>query len=147
MSNDAATREVSGEVIDRFVAEIRPLTVENPDEVRAGILQRIATAGSFAEAFKRTGLVNAEDVLNVPLEVRGVRWNESTFVEGLGVYAVLDAVRRDTGQVLSIGCGGENVAFKMRKAQVEGWFPCTVQLVRGERPTSNGFYVLDVIPA
>jgi hypothetical protein len=123
-----------------LMPDIDAVIVEDPDAIALEIAKRILSATTADDVLAPQQTTPAEDVLGVPVEVRGVRWNPSAYNGGPGAYAVIDAVRVDTGEVLAISCGSRNVIVQLYRLVKLGALPRQVVIVRVSKPTSSGYY-------
>jgi hypothetical protein len=139
-----AVTELSGADLEAYFTDVKTPEIQDSAAVEEAILLNILRARTPDEALKGGTLTKASDVLGVPLSIRDVHFNRSTFDSREGAYAVIDAVRRDTGEVLTIGCGARKVMIQVYKFKREEWLPA--ELVFTENTTANGFGVLSLAP-
>ena len=116
-----------------------PPMVADPEVVSRAILERIMRAESFDEAFRPQTLTAWKDLEGVPVVVSDFKLNPSG-LEGQSVYAVADVTRVDTGEMLTVTCGGRNVMMQLVKALEMGWLDKPVAIV--SKQTSEGYSVL-----
>lgn len=139
------------EVIDEgFAAALAhqgEIAVTDPEAISRAIVEQIGKATSVEELLAPTATASTEDYLDLPLQVQETRWMKSSFAEGLGVFAVVDAIRLDTGDQITFSCGASNVMAKLFKAQTERWDLPPVRLYKSPTPTANGFHVFDLVAA
>lgn len=96
----------------------------DPEAMSAAIMQRILEADTFEDAFTQQNLTPWRSMLNVPVLVRDVHFNRSTIEGGEGgapVYAVCDLVIVETGEAVTVTCGGKNVLAQLVKGLRHGW--------------------------
>jgi hypothetical protein len=93
--------------------------------------------------------IHAENIVDVPLLVRSVRFNPSdvTNPNALPAYAVMDCI--DTqGEVKVVTCGATTVMAQLYKLIVLGAFDngasVAVVIRRSKKPTRNGFYPMNL---
>lgn len=123
------------------------LPESNALQSQAGIVARILAADDSAGVLDMGEPTKAEDLEQVELTVSGVRWMRSTFEEGPGVYAVIDALRGDSGDSVKVTCGGVNVMTQLLRLQTMHAFPQKVKIVKATRPTKSGYYPYWLQPA
>lgn len=114
----------------------------DPEAMSRAIMERILNAQSFEDAFTQQNLTPWRSMLGREVKVTDVHFNRST-VEGDGppVYAVCDLVDTDTGETISVSCGGANVLMQLVVGVRNGWFADNaVRLI--ENKTANGYGAL-----
>jgi hypothetical protein len=118
----------------------------DPDVISRAIVERILQAETFEDAFSPQDLTAWNELLGVPCKVQSFHLNPTGY-EGAGssVYAVVDIVRTDTGEALTVTCGGRNVLAQLVKMLEKGWFEHPVQMTA--KGTSEGFQALWLVPA
>lgn len=110
-------------------------------EFASKAIDAMAQANSLEElvaANKESGLVPAEDVFNVPLNVTDVSFSKSAekFAGGgVGAWVIITATL-DDGSEIQIKSGAPNVVTFAYMAQSKGWLPCRVKIIG--RETQNG---------
>lgn len=109
------------------------------DAIALDIAKRILTAPDADSVLDQQELLEAKDRLGVPLTIRDVRWNGSSFAGGPGVYAVMDAVNHRTGEVELIACGGRNVMAQLYRLVQLRALPRDLMIVEAKKPTANGY--------
>lgn len=129
-------------LLDLFVADTRSTITDDPEEVQRAILERILSAQTVEEAFSRQEAWKARDTLGQVLEVRGVRWLESSFESGPGIFAALDVVKLDTGECGVLTCGGVNVLGQLYKAWQLKALPLRLRFRQVEKATRAGYHPL-----
>lgn len=122
--------------------------VEDPDAVAARILRRTLDANSPDALFGEPEVWHAEDHLGQPLQFVEVAWLPSDRAEqgGSPIYGAFN-VADTNGETHVLTCGARSVVLKLAKADVEGWLPLWLRIVRADKPTKGGFYPLDVVSA
>lgn len=120
---------------------------QKAEQSQAAIVARILQAGDPDAVLDMGQPVGADELEQVPLEVNGVRWMKSTFEEGPGVYAVIDAVRGDNNEPVKVTTGSTNVMTQLLKLQTMGALPQRVKIVKSARPTQSGYYPYWLQPA
>lgn len=133
---------VTSEALGRFLATATEVAQEDPEAISLAIVERILNATSVEEVLTPNQVVHARDIIGVPLNVTGIRWLESDFESGPGMYAIMDCVRADTDAHLVVSCGGQNVLAQLWKLNDLGAFPARVVIQQAPRPTKAGFLPL-----
>lgn len=139
--------EPSAQEILQAIVGGEDLPEASAQQSQSGIVARILSAGGAEAVLDMGEPTKAEELEQVPLNVTGVRWMRSTFDEGPGVYAVVDATRTDNDEQVKVTCGGVNVMTQLLKLQTMGAFPQNVKIVKATRPTKSGYYPYWLQPA
>lgn len=139
--------EPSAQEILQAIVGGESLPETNAQQSQAGIVARILGAEGADKVLDMGEPTKAEELEQVPLLVNGVSWQRSTFEEGPGVYAVIDAVREDRNEPLKVTCGSVNVMTQLLKLQTMGAFPQKVKIVKSSKPTASGYYPFWLQPA
>ena len=94
----------------------------DPEAMSRAIMERILAAESFEDAFTQQNLTPWRSMLDRAVMVRDVHFNRST-IDGAGqsIYAVVDLVDADTGESISVTCGGANVLSQLVVGLQQGW--------------------------
>lgn len=133
---------VTSEALGRFLSTATEVAQEDPEAISLAIVERILNAKTAEEVLTPNQVVHARDLIGVPLNVSGIRWLESDFETGPGMYAIMDCVRVDTDSHLVVSCGGQNVLAQLWKLNDLGAFPARVVIQQAPRPTKAGFLPL-----
>lgn len=104
------------------------------------IATRLAQSSTPEELFAEDGENGWEKHQNVPFLVKRIYWCRSTFREGAGFYAIVEAVNADTGELQVLTTGATNVLVQLAKAEQMGWLDAPLILRQNPQPTSNGYY-------
>jgi hypothetical protein len=139
--------EPSAQEILQAIVGGESLPETNAQQSQAGIVARILGAEGADNVLDMGEPTKAEELEQVPLLVKGVSWQRSTFEEGPGVYAVIDATREDQNEPLKVTCGSVNVMTQLLKLQTMGAFPQKVKIVKSSKPTASGYYPFWLQPA
>jgi hypothetical protein len=130
--------------IEQAVAAImdgQPLpAIGDPEIVSRAILERILAAETFEEAFRPQQLTGWREYLDQPVQVRDFRLNRSGYENGSPVYAVVDLTVLETGEAVTVTCGGRNVLMQLVRALQKGWLDRPVRLTA--KKTAEGFEAL-----
>lgn len=143
--NTPATQLAVIEDSDDMVAAIRGELVpeiEDPEMVALQIMDRILAFESPDEVLGATQAIHAQDALDRPFTLHGLRLLRSRFEGGAGVFAVLDAEFGDDGSREAVTCSGRNVLAQAVQLYRLGALPRDVKIVRAETQTANGYYPL-----
>ncbi len=115
---------------------------EDPAEVQRRILERIFSAQSPEELRRLSKADPWQEHLDEPIRVNDVRFRRGQYDEGAAVFAVVDATNLETGEALTLTCGGMNVLATLMQHNRMGWLPWSWRLVKPERKTAAGYQVL-----
>lgn len=130
---------------DRFGAMIRDDKANLPDDPEAtskAIVERILAATTLDEILTPAEARHARELLDTPLTVHAVHFNQSDFQEGIGFYAVVDVTDPETGDEFAVTCGGRNVMGQLYSMARENLLPATVKFTQARRPTRQGYFPL-----
>jgi hypothetical protein len=111
----------------------------DPARMAAAIVERILEQ-PVEDVYKAEVVMHAKDLLGRPFKPRSVRWFPSNFDEGPSVYAAVDAVLLDTGELAIVTVGATRGMAQLLRSQIAGKFPEAVRVVEATRPTASGFY-------
>lgn len=101
---------------------------------------RLAMAQTPEELFAEDGAAGWEAKEGVPFRVRRIYWLRSSFAEGAGIYAVVEAAHAETGEATVLTTGATNVLVQLARAEQMGWLETPLILRKNPSPTSNGYY-------
>lgn len=123
--------------------------MEDPDEISREIIRQLLAATTDEELALAKATKWRDDLLGVPVLIRGFRWRKSDYLDqedfkGMPVYALTQGVRLDTGEYLpAITCGSANVLAQLANLGKRGKLPGAVwRLVQAEDKTKRGFQPL-----
>jgi len=111
------------------------------------IVTRVMAADNADDVLASDDAVDAEDILNVPLQLWGINVQESDFTDGLPCYVAMRVRRGDTNEDCVVTCGSVKVVAKAFKLHRIKAFPVQVKVVQSKNKTSSGYYVLDLVKA
>lgn len=117
--------------------------IDDPAEISVQILARYLAAESDEDLGQKEATPWG-DLLDVPVEVRGFRWQRSAF-EGMGspIYFIVSAVNLETGEPLVLTTGSMNALAQLTNLAKRGRLPgAVVRLVKSAKATRAGFYPL-----
>lgn len=123
------------------------ITLSDPADMAIVIAARQANANSAAELFSDNGNAGWENHVGTPFYVRRVYWLESSFEDGIGFYAIVEAVNADTGEQVTLTTGSTGVCIQLAKALQMGWLDEPVKLKVADRPTADGYYPQRLVQA
>lgn len=127
------------------IIQLRPMLDAIPKLGEQGedeIALRILTAETLEDVFAAVGAQGLVDFLNTPIMVMGIRWGESSFENGLGVFLVVDALAAGDRRV-TLTTGAATPMVQLVKAHALGRLKgLTVIPRKAETPTKNGYYPL-----
>lgn len=119
-----------------------PARITDPEETALAIVRQILEAPDAEAVLEMAGTTGARDMLGVPFRVRALRFMKSSFEEGSPVFAVVDIIRKDTGESTVMTCGGTNVTAQLARLQQLDALDRDLQIVQTEKPTTAGYYPL-----
>jgi hypothetical protein len=123
------------------------VVTEDPLEVQKRIMVRILESRTPEEILNPKQPEPWQTLIGEPVQVRAVSWNDSSKEGASGKYALVEAVRRETGEVVQLTCGGANVITQLRALELRGALPQWVRLVESRNETANGNRPLWLNPA
>lgn len=150
MSKEVAVRDSANlAALDDFDSILRGGNMQevviSPEEAQRQITERLLAAETNEE-LEQFGKATAwGDLLNVPMEIHGFKWIESSFADGPPVFVIVDAVRLDEGARVVLSTGGVNVMAQLSNLARREQFPCIRQLQASEKATKAGYYPLWLI--
>lgn len=133
--------------VERYINDAKAAVIEDPEDVSDAIVARILASPDAGTLFAESETIAARDILGVPLNVKSVRWMQSDFEEGNGIYVVLDATVREDGKNAVVTCGARSVMAQLFVAQKEGWLPADLEFRQSARPTKRGYFPLSLVAA
>lgn len=142
---DVAVRDEKLALIHKAILGEAELPPVDAAAMSRAILERILESDSFEQAFTQQSLTPWRTMLGVAVVVTDVRFNRSSFNDGQGpsIYAVCDLVIQDTGEAVTVTCGGQNVLGQLLKGVERGWLIEEARPVRMiENMTSEGYGAL-----
>ena len=118
-------------------------------EVAQNQMDKILNADSAQDIWNADegGTVNGQDMVDVELEIRGyqVAKSDEQYDAALGVYALIDATRLDTGETVVINTGAPLIIAKLRMFEVKGLLPI-LGVIRGTQAKNGTVLKLKPIP-
>lgn len=139
-----------GPAVQRLIASLAEEIDHNAGEnlgVYEDIATRIERAQTVDDVLRDDSPIDADDVLDVTLQLWGVSINESDYRDGLQAYVALRVIRQDTMEDAVVTCGAFKVVAKALKLQRMNMFPVMVKITQGKRQTKAGNTVLDLVKA
>lgn len=120
------------------------ITLEvDPAVIARQIVEQIIMAPSVEAAFKERPVWHAAAVTGQSFELRDVRWFPSSFDNGPALFAAVDAVSLETGEVGIFTTSAFKQLAKLYVLARDGAFPRKVTNTTTLRATAGGFYPLD----
>ncbi len=117
----------------------------DPEAVSKAIMERIAKAETFEDAFQQQTLQAWREFLGRPCVIHAFHLNESSLDTGQPYYAVVDLEWLDDASKQTVTCGGGNVLVSLVKIYEKGWMDRAF-LLESKR-TNEGYDVLWLRPA
>lgn len=122
-----------------LVAGVALPEVENSADVARLIVERILSAETEEELFASQEAMGWREYEGRTMEVRGVRWNRSSYDQGAPVYAVVDAVDIVTGQFVTLTTGSKSVMATLLWYDIRAAWPTRLVLQPTKGKTAEGF--------
>lgn len=127
--------------------ELEPPEVStDPEAIQREIMEQIWNATSDEELLLVGKATPWQDLLGVPVEIRGFRWSKSQYDQGAKVFFVVQAIRLDNGEPVVLTTGGKNVIMALANIAKRDAFPFVGALQEAEKPTAAGFKPLWLVP-
>lgn len=117
--------------------------VISDDEIQEQMLKRDLMAQSWEELLTPPTLVKAELYINRTVLFKSIRFNNSKFEEGSGIYGVVEISDGENDVMLS--CGMASVMEKLFIAQSRGWLPAEARIVQATKRTKAGYLPFDLV--
>lgn len=122
------------------------ITLEvDPEAIARQIVEQIITAPSVDAAFHERPVWHANESIGRRYVLRGVRWLPSNVAGGPALFAAVDVVDLDTGEVGIMTTSGFKQLAKLYVLDSRKGFPRTVENTQSMRPTAAGYYPLDFV--
>lgn len=130
------------ELHPRVMTILERLGVEmsDPAEFTIMIAERLSLAETPEELFDPSGTFGWEDREGVPFQIRQIWWLPSTYKDGLGFFAIVEAADMSTGQLTTLTSGSANVLMQLARAKQKGWLDKPCMLKRADTATAEGYY-------
>lgn len=134
--------------VERAILDMQTLAVEDSETIAVRLAAKKLRAGSIAELNAMGELGAVEDVLNIPVLVDDLHWNESRIADSRGAYAVFDATNSYTGERRTFGTGHMDVMITLFKASQWGLLPCRMVFTAAKNPNRFGkpTYLAEILP-
>ncbi len=116
--------------------------IEDPETVARQIVERILSSDTADDVLGGRVADSAQEVIDRPFVLRGVRLLRSRFDEGPGVFAVLDVTYLDDGEPGAVTCSSRNVMAQAVQLYRLDALPREVVIRKAEQPTAAGYYPL-----
>ena len=131
----------------KMLADTHAKVIEDPEEVSRAITNRILSASTVEEILAPAEARHARELLDTPVIVTGLHFNQSDFEEGVGFYAAVDVEDAESGDRFTVTCGGRNVMAQLYALAKINAFPCKVKFTQARKPTRNGYWPLWLVQA
>lgn len=132
---------------ERMLETSRSQALEDPEQVSRTIAERILSAGSVEEVLTPGEARHARELLDTPVTVHAVHFNQSDFEDGIGFYAVVDVTDTESGDTFAVTCGGRNVMAQLYQLARLNALPCDVRFTQARKPTRAGYWPLWLVKA
>jgi hypothetical protein len=148
MTKQSLEVDVAEAMPPSLAERIAPFAVQDPREIAERLVVQALGAETLDAIFASAEMASADDVAGIPLRIRGVQWNPSSFGDGPSFYAVLDCVDDAKQEEITVGCGSVLVLAQLIRVQELRLFPITVTFKRRARATAAGFYpiIAELVP-
>lgn len=118
----------------------------DPAEIQREIVLRILSATTQEAIMQPVTTTVAEEVLGVPLLIRGYRRMPSTKADSaLKYYMLIDAVD-PFGETMNVTCGSINVMARLVALKANGFLPIIGAIVQSAKATASGYFPMDIEP-
>lgn len=143
-----ALRQDVGEFVAILMDELEPPeVVTDPEAIQREILTQIWNASSDEEMQAVGKATPWQDLIGVPVHIKGFRWRPSSYDQGAKVFVVVNAQRMDTGEDVVLTTGGKNVLMQLANIARREAFPWNGVLQESEKQTAAGYRPLWLVPA
>lgn len=116
--------------------------ITDTDEIERRLFERMINAASLDELLTPATVTKSEDVLDRPMTLHAVHFNESDFADGTGLYAIMDVTL--DGKREAVACGARTVCHQLLVMLKNEWLPARVQLWKSDKPTKSGYYPMEL---
>ena len=123
---------------DLFAGRVLPPPVD-PVEVNARITEQMLAAETPEEALRAGATIGFDELMGVPVEVRGFYFRPSTLKGDVRVYMLVDGYRLDEGEPCIITTSAVQVMRTLAVWGAKGWLPATFIVDKADTPTQDGF--------
>lgn len=137
---EAKVVEKVSPAVREFAKMATVIPAQDPDEAVESILAQILGSENLDDLDAPWNTTKVEELTGHPLVVHSLKRMTSDFTDGLGVYLVVQAAVKNTGEEVTFTTGSVSIVAQLVKAYVSGWMPLECKLVRAERPTADGYY-------
>lgn len=118
----------------------------DPEEIQREIVLRIFSATTQEAIMQPVTTTVAEDVLGVPMLIRGYRRMPSTKKDSrLKYYLLIDAVD-PFGETQNVSCGSINVMARLVALKANNFLPVVAAIVQSTKETASGYFPMDLEP-
>lgn len=129
--------------VSEAVVLLAPLLDAIPRIDEAGdeaIVKRILLAETLDAVFAPLETEGFETLVDTPIRITAIRWGESDFDGGLGVYMIVEAVKPD-GEKIVTTTGSATCMVQLAKAHALGQIPGIAVVPRkAKKPTKRGYF-------
>lgn len=123
MVEKAKDNEKGSGALVPFEAKLTHFTFMAEEDVADMFAERILNAPSFEAAMIPVETLGLKELSGIECEFLGCHGMRGTVDGEPSIYAVIQLVRLDTGEVLTATCGGKNVLALLNRAIGEDKFP------------------------
>jgi hypothetical protein len=126
------------ETVENLLSTMQTLAVNDTEQVAARLAVKKLQARSVDELNAIGELVDVGSILNTPVLVSELHWNESRIAGSNGAYAVFDATNPYTGECTTVGSGHMDVMITLFQAMRWGLLPVWMQFSTTRNPNRFG---------
>lgn len=137
---EATAVEKVSPAVREFAKMVTMIPAQDASEAVDNILAQILAAENLDDLDAPWNTTKVDELTGHPLIVHSLKRMESDFTDGLGVYLVVGAAVKNTGEEVVFTTGSVSIVAQLVKAWAAGWFPLECKLVRAERPSADGYY-------
>ena len=129
--------------VSEAIVLLAPLLDAIPRIDEAGdeaIVKRILLADTLEAVFAPLETEGFDALVDTPLRITAIRWGESDFDGGLGVYMIVEAAKSD-GEKIVTTTGSATCMVQLAKAHALGRIPGLEVVPRkAKKPTKRGYF-------
>ena len=108
------------------------------------ILTRILMAETLDDVFAPLDTEGLLELLDTPIQVQSIRWGDSSFDSGLGVFFVVEAQRANGDRIVTT-TGSSTCMVQLARAYCLGAIPGLIVIPRqAKKETKNGYRPLNL---
>lgn len=129
MPDSPSTELATVDELREYLVDGRVPEIEDPHVTQMRIIDAILTADDEDQVFNTSGTTAAVELLGVPLEIRDVTVKKSEIADALPVYMLLDCLRGDTGELITVNTGAPTIMAQAWWLKAHGRLPRKVTVI------------------